>query len=197
MRNVWQVYEDGVANTFPNMREKLQKNVVSFTHTGLCVLLMSLYNLGICNTLYLNVLLSTLYYEHDVKNHHVSDTMGRIMIVHHVVAILLLSCTFILENPIWSLAFLYIEISNLPLYMTQIVIHSQNKDLWRPYFKWCVLTEFMSFLIFRCILLYPFIFMCQYKIVAVLLFIVYVAGLIWTVKLGIQLISLFSIRQRP
>jgi hypothetical protein len=190
--NIWNAYEQYITTMYPTLGYKLQKNIVSCTHAVTTIIWTILYNFRDINLLLLSLILSNLYYIHDLKNHVNTDTMSYIMYLHHVLTCILLTLGFLFEHPDLSLIFLFIELSNLPLYFTQIVLHSPHQQYWKPYFKWCVLTECIFFFLFRCVAVAPLLFVSQTRLVFYLLIFVYMAGVFWTLKLCKQLPQLFG-----
>lgn len=189
--NIWDYYEKIIQTTLPCLNSKLQKNVISFTHAFTTIIWLTMYQLFGVNLILFTVCMSIGYYIHDLKNHTGNDGKSLIMYIHHVVSCILLLLVYLFESDDLSPAFLLVEISNLPLYITQTALYSPQRHLWEPYIKWCVLIEFISFFVFRCVGLLLVDLRPQMLIVQFLLFLVYLSSVMWTVKLGGQVLHYF------
>ncbi len=188
--NIWDYYENIIQHKFHNLNEKMKKNIVSFTHTITTILWLSVHHISGVDNLLFTLFMSLGYYIHDLKHHMGNDEMSKIMFYHHVGSCILLPLAYNEEQDL-SIAFLLVEISNIPLYLTQIVLHSPHKTYWGPYLKWCILLEFISFLIFRCVGLAILDIYPKNLIVVLLIITLYIASVMWTIKLGKKLLEVF------
>lgn len=189
---MWSAYEKIIENNF-NLNRKLRSNAVSFTHAVGAIILMYYYNYyDYCNAFVLPAALvySISYYVHDLKNCKDGSDMDTIMYYHHIGSIILLILGYSLESPNLSKGFLIVEVSNLPLYLTSALLHSEKKD-YDFLIKYSILLEFVFFLVFRCILLIRILAIVQTLVVFILIAILYFASAYWTVRLSYQVIDNF------
>lgn len=181
---VWLYYKKLIQYLYPDIHSKLHSNVVSCTHALSVIILLSL-NHFFPSAVYVNLclFLSSIYYIHDIANRDIIKTHGKIMITHHVISIITIHCTVYYELPRVFIGFLIIELSNLPLYYTQIALYSYDRDYYEPQLQFCTKMEFASFLIFRVIGFLPIIFIVQTMGVKLLVIFIYGASVYWTFKL--------------
>ncbi len=191
--NIWYHYGRFIKQSFPDLNPKLQNNIISFTHTITTIVWITIHQLyeepkPQTRMLALTLYMSVGYYLYDLKNYTGHDEMSYIMYYHHVGSCALISLGFVIEPVDLSIAFLIVEISNIPLYFTQIILHSSYREDLRRYLKVCIMVELAFFLVFRCIVLLVWPQKPQSDIINAMMRLVHLASVMWSYKLGLQLL---------
>jgi hypothetical protein len=126
------------------------------------------------------VIMSILYYEYDLKHQTGYDFKSRLMRFHHKGSITVLAIAYVLEPVDTLLSFYYLELSNIPLYLTGLVVMYNFSDY---HVFVCYVLEAVSFLVLRGFYFGASIFGCSSWIIFVSFIGIYLISMVWTLKI--------------
>lgn len=176
--NPWLVYFQEASGYFNS--NNLAKILVSFTHA--CSVLF-FYQLRKNMFIPLScVLMSILYYEYDLFHHNGGTFKARLMRFHHKGSIIVLLLAYILEPTETLLSFYYLEYSNIPLYLTGLVVSYKLSEF---HTFVCYVIEGIFFTVFRGLYFGWSVFFCKSWIIFFALCGIYIISLLWTIKIWI------------
>jgi magnesium-transporting ATPase (P-type) len=184
---MWLYIDAFLENNFPNLAPKIRNNMLSTAHAIVAICLLYFQFITILS------ILSVRYYLYDLKNY--DKNKDQMMILHHIGSCAAIFWAYLFEEHIiFAAAFMALEISNIPLYITYFIIYGPGKS--SPFFKWGILAEFVAYLILRIYYLSGFIFRAETVIFQMLLLAIYIGGIMWTLKFAAQTLHEFCGKER-
>jgi hypothetical protein len=194
---IWAFISNTMYILFKPLYNKTTNTFVSFIHATLSIWLLMMHFILILIgfekfDVFLDIVyyVSSGYYLYDIIN-HINAQNGYIRYdifsIHHIIAIIGLCYLFEPDDGIYTqLGFLFLEISNLPLYVVCIFQSDSSTDNLRELPHWTfyqclLLIEFVTYFIFRGIM--PIIIWMNIKIpmVICITFVLHGASIIWMI----------------